>query len=116
MLAHSFSVEAQGADAREVGGEHGRRDLLRLAVDPDGALAVLRGVVDALHEVPGDGLSVLREADSGGPGPLGVARVVRRRVVDHSSCLERAGLAADRDGPARTHASLLARPGVARAA
>src|ERR1044072_233835 len=49
--------EAQLVDRREVLGERDRPDRVRLAVDPDGALAGVRRVVDALDEVPGDCLA-----------------------------------------------------------
>src|SRR5205823_41698 len=52
-------------DLREIRREGGPPGFERRAVDPDGALAVLRRIVHALHEVPAHALAVLATPDTG---------------------------------------------------
>ena len=87
--AHRDGLAAQVADRGEVAGERQRPDVVRRAVDPDGALRVLRPVVHAVDEVPRDARAGLGDPDAGRPAPGGVARVVAGRVVDEAEALER---------------------------
>ena len=74
------------AQMREVGGELDRRRLAREPIDPHRALGAARRVVDAADEVPGQRRAVAAAAAAHArrPPPLGLARVVAGRVVDHA--------------------------------
>src|SRR5438270_6630587 len=99
------------ADAREIAREGDRGDLVRLAGDPHRALAAVGRIVDAADEVPCDRHPIRALADAGAPSPLGVARMMAGRVIDHGQRLDLARvLAVDGQRPARTHARLLPRP------
>src|SRR5687768_15306502 len=110
-LARGPFAEVELTHAREVGGERLRRHLSRLAVDPDRALAVLEGVVNAVDEVPGNRAAILGAADARRPAPGGVARVVAGGLVDEAVvAVELEGAAGYADLAAHGHAGLLARP------
>src|SRR6185312_1461664 len=97
----------------EVLGEAQGPDLVRGPVDPDGALAAARRVVDPGHEVPGEPPAVDADTDAGAPPPLGLAAVIARGVVDRRESVDRArGPAVESQRPGRGDPGLLARPGL----
>ena len=122
VAALGLGVEAQLAAVlaghpSQVGAEAHRRHLVRLAVDPHGALGARRRIVDAADEVPRHRPAVGALPDAGRPPPLGVARVIAGRVVDHRACphLRRRSPPSTRERAARGDAGLLARPHLAAA-
>src|SRR3954452_23438462 len=113
VAAHALRLgrELQVASGVEAIAEDDGSDLARLAIDPHGALAAPRRVVDPGHEVPDDRLAARRDAGAGAPLPRGMARVVAGRLVDQAARIdpERAALQRDEPGGADRR---LARPDV----
>ena len=108
------SSDPSAAEIREIRREAHRWDLVRLARDPNGALASVRRVVDALHEVERERRPIRACADAGRPAPLGHPCVIAGRLVDDRQRVDRAWRAAiEGDGAARDDPGLLARPDVA---
>ena len=89
---------------------------MRLAVDPDAALAALRRVVDPLDQVPGDGAAVRRAADARRPEPARVPPVVAGRLVVDAERLDVPAPPARLDRAADRDAGALAGPAPAAAA